>query len=498
MRIRSWISCAVAVLLAACGQPQTTPAGPGAQLLDGSDASLPAQSASQRQRHEFVLYDFHQHDRVNGERPRGGLVVGPYGSLFGTASRGGALGCPAGKGTCGAVYIMANSDSGYIEFPLHIFCKKRGCPDGALPYSDVTFDRSRAMYGTTYEGGANNSGVVFGLRPSRQGSYKESVLYSFCPQKGCLDGSNPRSKLTIDAGAIYGTTLYGGSKNGGVVFKLTPSSSGYTESVLHEFTGADGLYPEAGVVADAGGALYGTTAGGGGSGCDTGCGVVFKLTPSGGSGCDTGCGVVFKLTPNGSQYTETVLHEFAGGGDGADPFAGLLLDKHGDLFGVTAEGGGTGCSGNGCGVVFEIRHTGTTYSESVLHAFEGTDGSSPGAALVFGREGQFYGTTFSGGLHGGGTVFAMKPAGSSYEFRTLYSFCELAKCADGENPLGGVALYRRDDLRHDVARRRKRRGHRLRIGQTERLKLRAASSVSPCCQTGLIALSGDALTGENL
>jgi uncharacterized repeat protein (TIGR03803 family) len=430
MRIRSCIPCAVALLLAACGQLQTTSAGPGPPLLGGPGASLPAapggplsaQPARRGQRREFVLYYFYRH--ANGARPRGGLAVGPYGSLFGTTSRGGRLGCPAKRGSCGAVYIMSNTDSGYIEFLLYRFCEERGCADGALPYADVTFDKSGAMYGTTYEGGANNGGVVFKLKPGKDGSYKESVLYSFCPQVGCEDGSNPRSKLILDAsGAIYGTTLYGGSKNGGVVFKLTPSSSGYTESVLHEFTGADGLHPEAGVVADAGGALYGTTASGGGS------------------GCDTGCGVVFKLTPNDSQYTETVLHEFAGGDDGIDPNAGLVLDKHGNLFGVTAEGGGAGCYGNGCGIVFEMKHAGTAYSESVLHAFGGTDGSAPDATLAFGKHGELYGTTSSGGLYREGTVFEMKPPHSSDEFRSLYSFCKLAKCADGKTPLGGVVLY---------------------------------------------------------
>lgn len=421
MRIRSWIPCAVAVLFAACGQPQTTPIGSDAQVAPG--ASLPAQPAGRTRLREFVLYNFYQHSS-NGGHPRGGLAVGLNGSLFGTTNRGGMLRCPDGKASCGTVYIMANTDSGYLEFPLYRFCEERGCADGALPYADVTVDKGGALYGTTYEGGTNNSGVVFKLTPKRDGSYKESVLYSFCPQAGCEDGSYPRSDVIRDAtGAIYGTTLYGGSKNSGVVFKLTPSSSGYTESVLHAFTGADGLYPEAGVVADAGGALYGTTATGGGSGCDTGCGVVFKLTPS------------------GSQYTETVLHAFTGGDDGTDPYAGLLLDKHGNLFGVTAEGGGTGCYGNGCGVVFEMKRAGTAYSESVLHAFAGTDGSAPVATLAFGKQGEIYGTTSSGGLHRGGTVFAMRHAHSSYEFRSLYNFCKLAKCADGEAPLGGVVLY---------------------------------------------------------
>src|SRR5579863_3284010 len=198
MRIRGWVPCAVGLLLAACGQPQTTPAGPGAAPLGGPGVPLTAGRAAssaqpaRRPRREFVLYDFF-HD--NGGRPRGGLAVGRYGSLFGTTSRGGGVGCPAKRGGCGTVYIMANTDSGYIGSLLYRFCKERGCADGALPYADVTFDKRGAMYGTTYEGGANNSGVVFKMTPKRNGSYKESVLYSFCPRVGCEDGSHPRSTL---------------------------------------------------------------------------------------------------------------------------------------------------------------------------------------------------------------------------------------------------------------------------------------------------------------
>ena len=423
MRIRSWIPCALFLLLAACGQPQTTPADTAAPLLSGTHASLEARPGH-RQRNEYVLFDFGNRYHDNGERPRSGLVVGPYGSLFGTTTRGGKLGCPGAGGSCGIVYVMSNTDSGYIEIPLYLFCQVRGCADGALPYAGVTFDKNKALYGTTYEGGAKNSGVVFKMPRRKNGWYaNEHVLYSFCAQARCADGSNPRGTLTIDAsGAIYGTTLYGGSKNGGVVFKLTPASSGYTESVLHAFTGPDGLYPEAGVIADANGALYGTTASGGAS------------------GCDTGCGVVYKLTPNGSQYTETVLHEFTGGSDGTDPYAGLVVDRHGNLFGVTVEGGGTGCAGNGCGIAFEMTPAGSTYTESVLHAFAGTDGSAPNSALLLGTNGELFGTTSSGGLNNEGTLFSMLP-GQSYAFRSLYSFCKYAKCTDGATPVGGIVRY---------------------------------------------------------
>ncbi len=419
MRIRSWIPLAIALSLAACGQPQTTPAGTGASLPVGTGAQ-PSQVTRQGHPFEFVLYSFYPHD--GGARPRSDLTLGPYGSLYGTTNRGGRLGCPAGRGSCGSVFVLANTDSGFLLFGLYQFCKLSGCADGKLPYAGVTFDKKRAMYGTTFEGGAHGGGVVFRLKQGRMAN-KESVLYSFCAQTNCADGSNPRSTLIVDqSGAFYGTTLYGGSKNGGIVFKLTPSSSGYAESVLHAFTGTDGLYPEAGVVADAGGALYGTTASGGMSGCDTGCGVVFKLTPS------------------SSGYTESALHEFGSGSDGTDPYAGLVMDKHGDLFGVTAMGGGTGCGGYGCGVVFELTRKGTAYQETVLHAFDGTDGSGADASLVFGNHGELYGTTSGGGLHGEGTVFAMRPAHSSYGFHSVYNFCTQKKCRDGASPLAGVFL----------------------------------------------------------
>jgi uncharacterized repeat protein (TIGR03803 family) len=167
------------------------------------------------------------------------------------------------------------------------------------------------------------------------------VLYPF---KGGSDGAFPEAGLIIDtAGTLYGTTHQGGNNacqgaGCGTVFKLSPGASGYTETVLHRFTGgSDGNGPAAGLVADAKGDLFGTTIAGG-TGCfAAGCGTVFKLSPPAG----------------GSQWTETVVYRFRGGRDGENPAAGLISDTNGVLYGTT-ERGGTGCDDAGCGTVFKV------------------------------------------------------------------------------------------------------------------------------------------------
>jgi uncharacterized repeat protein (TIGR03803 family) len=157
------------------------------------------------------------------------------------------------------------------------------------------------------------------------------VLYGF---KGGSDGTDPSAGLIADKqGALYGTTRFGGTGNGGTVFKLTPPAKGqtvWTETVLYRFCSlpncSDGASPFAGLIADNSGTLYGTTTGGG-----TG-GTVFKLTPP---------------AKGQTVWTGTVLYGFKGGSDGTDPYAGLIADKQGALYG-TMTGGGTG------GTVFKL------------------------------------------------------------------------------------------------------------------------------------------------
>lgn len=195
-----------------------------------------------------------------------------------------------------------------------------------------------------------------------------------------------------------------------MVFKVDKNGN---ETVLYSFTGgADGGFPEAGLVLDAAGNLYGTTESGG----DTSCGP-----PS-------GCGTVFKVDKAGN---ETVLHAFAGGTDGSTPLAGLVRDAVGDLYGTTVSGGSGGTSCGGCGTVFKVDRSGT---ETVLYSFAGDpDGASPEGGLIQDGEGNLYGTTAGGGANFNGTVFKLDKTGIE---TILYNF---AGQADGTGPAGTLA-----------------------------------------------------------
>ncbi|MGA2904008.1 MAG: choice-of-anchor tandem repeat GloVer-containing protein [Candidatus Korobacteraceae bacterium] len=215
--------------------------------------------------------------------------------------------------------------------------------DGAEPYAGLIFDAAGNLYGTTGNGGVNAGGTVLELTPAGGGNWAETVLYSFCSQTNCTDGANPSASLIFDAaGNLYSTTDAGGTYGDGTVFELTPTAGGgWTEQVLHSFNnnGTDGAYPYAGLIFDATGNLYGTTLNGGTYQCvDEGCGTVFELTPTAGGG-----------------WTEQVLHNFGNGTDGFWPYAGLILDAAGNLYGTTQLGGtGGNCGGYGCGTVFEL------------------------------------------------------------------------------------------------------------------------------------------------
>jgi uncharacterized repeat protein (TIGR03803 family) len=173
-------------------------------------------------------------------------------------------------------------------------------------------------------------GTVFEVSPNVGGGWTEKVLLSFGSNN---DGARPQAGLVMDAaGNLYGTTTLGGSGSSGTVFELDTNNN---ETVLYNFTGgADGAYPTAGLTQDAAGNLYGTTQSGGIGTC------MFGNIP--------GCGVVFKLDTNNN---ETVLHSFTGGSDGGMPKGGLIEDAQSNFYGTTYEGGGAKCD---CGVVFKL------------------------------------------------------------------------------------------------------------------------------------------------
>jgi uncharacterized repeat protein (TIGR03803 family) len=205
------------------------------------------------------------------------LLLGADGSLYGTTPSG-------GTNNAGTVFNLTPSGSGWTESLLYNFT---GAADGKAPVQGLVEDTQGNFYGTTFLGGsAANAGVVFKLAPNG-GSWTQSVIHTFA---GAPDGANPvEGRLVIDSqGNLYGTTLNGGLNNYGTVFKLTPNGSGWTESLLWNFTdGTDGAGPTGTLATDHQGNLYGATLFGGGylnnPNCTglgaPGCGVVFKLTP---------------------------------------------------------------------------------------------------------------------------------------------------------------------------------------------------------------------------
>jgi uncharacterized repeat protein (TIGR03803 family) len=255
------------------------------------------------------------------------------GDLYSTTEAGGLVGQDLG-----VVFKLDRADK---ETVLHTFT---GGADGAFPFAGLIRDDQGNLYGTTRYGGTYDVGTVFNVDPTG----KEAVLYSFT---GGTDGANPYAGLIRDKeGNLYGTTLYGGDLSCtlegpfgcGVVFRIDRSGQ---ETVLHSFTGGgDGGFPAAGLIQDEEGNLYGTTQFGGLASCSFYCGVVFKLDLTG---------------------KETVLHSFTGYADGSNPFAGLIRDETGNLYG-TASAGGPGTENNG--VVFKLDRMG---KETVLHTFTG-------------------------------------------------------------------------------------------------------------------------------
>ena len=360
------------------------------------------------------LITLHSFTGDDGANPEAGLIADPAGNLYGTTQRGGVTtteSCrPVG---CGTVFQL--TPSGTLNV-LHSFTGS----DGEEPFAGLIADAAGNLYGTTDSGGAPMScnittgcGTVFQLDTS--GTL--TVLHSFTNRR---DGNHPDAGLIADAaGNLYGTTLSGGDGGYGTVFQLDPSG---TLTVLYSFTGgSDGRSPVAGLIADAAGNLYGTTRG--------------QLGAMG--SCPLGCGTVFQLTPSG---TLNVLYSFTGS-DGSHPVAGLLADAAGNLYGTTSTGGDrTSCAAQfvgGCGTVFQLDPSGTL---TVLYNFTGgSDGASP-HALIADAAGNLYGTTQAGGApescnrpYGCGTVFQLTPSGS---LNVLHIFTG----SDGASPPAGLSL----------------------------------------------------------
>ncbi len=402
---------------------------------------------------ETALYAFA--GTADGNFPNGGLILDGNGNLYGTTNTGGDLSGCFGAG-CGVIFKVDRFGN---QIVLHTFHSN---PDGANPNGNLIRDTGGNLYGTAGDGGALNFGVVYKL----DGAGKETMLYSFpssprgsTPFAGVIRGGN---------GELYGTAFDGGLDDSGVVYKVDAQGK---ETILYTFTGgADGGFPDS-VIRDDEGNLYGTAGSGGDlSGCNNpyGCGLVYKLdsqgnqtvlyTFTGGSdgaypygslvrdaggnlygtagGGAANWGVVYKLSPAGQ---ETVLHTFTGGLDGGLPFGSLVRDSGGNLYGTTTFGGaGTGFP---AGVIFKLDPSG---KETVLHNFQcydPTNGCQPHAGLVRDDAGNFYGTTFfGGGPLDSGVVFKLDTTGKFTVLHTFACGSEVASpCGpDGGNPYDGV------------------------------------------------------------
>ncbi len=312
----------------------------------------------------------------------------------------------------GTVFELHPTGGGrWTEKILHSFGSGT---DGYNPWDSLILDFAGNLYGTTAQGGDLNCdapfgcGTAFELTPTASGSWTEKVLYTFTDNGS--DGKVPYAGLIFDGvGNLYGTTAYGGTgvcssvapTGCGTVFELAHQSNGaWVEKVLHSFNrnGIDGFSPYTSLTIDAVGNLYGTTIEGGINSCNDG---------------DNGCGTVFVLTPaTGGGWAERALHNFSDNGqDGRFPYATLILDASGNIYGTASAGGAGNDFAYDGGVAFELKRAGGgTWTEKVLHSFgSGTDGGYVLSGLVFDSSGNLYGTTQNGGPQGTGTLYEIKP-----------------------------------------------------------------------------------------
>ena len=358
--------------------------------------AIPAQAQT-----ETILYSFQgsKDSGPDGAYPQvGPTLVGT--TLYGTTWMGGS----AGVGTAWAVSTTTGK-----ETILHTF---QGSPtDGWEPLGGLGYYKG-SFYGTTIGAPCCYFGTIFEITKSGK-KYVETLLHEF---SGPPDGYGPEYVTPVfdSQGNLYGTTYVGGEPGNGTVFKMSP---GGTETVIHNFNcNSDGCYPESGVTLDKKGNLYGTAAGGGSTACGYGCGVLYEITAAG-------------------NYS--ILYSFLGGNDGFAPYAPPVLDKKGNLYGTT-ENGGSGLYGT----VYKFNPK--TGQKTILHNFSGeSDGASPWAgALVFDKAGNLYGTTLGGGIDGMcGTIYKIAPDGSNYTI--LYKFgCD----PDGGQPGGGVVFDKSGNL----------------------------------------------------
>ncbi|HVI10085.1 MAG TPA: choice-of-anchor tandem repeat GloVer-containing protein [Candidatus Binatia bacterium] len=352
-------------------------AGGPAGVLGGCNQVYELSPTSGGQWQVTVIYKF-QNCAQNGMYPLGSLSIDKEGNLYGSEYNSLSDGS-------GQVYELKKRPGGNWLFGvLHNFPPSEGGPVG-----DLTFDSAGNIYGATYYASTAFDGEVFELSPQSNGTWKESILYTFnytAPPAGPADG------LTFDSqGNLYGPAFYGSHGGYGAIYKLSPQSNGsWALTTLYNFkSGPDGSEPNSKLVFDSEGNLYGTA-------LEPANGQVFQLRPAG-----------------GGLWTKTTIHAFlqSNQSDGRQPLGTLVFDSKGNLYGET-EFGGTGCNQNLCGVIYELSpQAGGSWTETILHQFESAeDGSEPQGGITLDGAGNIYGTTYHGGSrYGYGTIFEITP-----------------------------------------------------------------------------------------
>jgi len=280
-----------------------------------------------------------------------------------------------------------------------IILHRLGGTDGDEPVGPLVRDGSGNLYGETTTGGSNGGGVAYEISP-RGARWKETVLHNF----SMADGVNPLGGLTLDdAGNLYGTEFSGPAYGGGV-FELSPAVAGtWNFTQLYTFIGLspEGSNPYGGVLRDESGDLYGTTY-------------------YGGADC---CGTVFRLSPSQNGWTASVLHSFRDKHDGAYPAAAIIRNTSGTFYGTTSEGGDGHCGDGegdkaGCGTIFALTSTRHRITETQLYDFQNNEENAPYAPLTFGQAGVLYGTA-------GYDVFELVPLdGGGWQKQVIYEFKE--------------------------------------------------------------------------
>jgi uncharacterized repeat protein (TIGR03803 family) len=397
-------------------------------------------------------------DTTMGDMPIGQLIEGADGKLYGTTS---VSSSPSG----GGVFRVNKDGSDFVTL-----CKFGLVPnDCSNSWAGLVQGGNGSFYGTTFFGGTNTLGTVFRVTPSGNGGYTNKILKSFTGNNG--DGANPSCKLIVGTdGWLYGTTYNGGSNNVGVIFKMQTNGVGFTN--LHTFstTTTDSSHPLAGLVQGTNGMLFGVSSNGAASAGGavfriatngTGYTILHSFTGASGDGmypvanlvCDTnntlygvtllggasGFGTIFKINGDGSGYT--VLTNLTGSGNapGAQPRGSLAFGDDGLLYGTAELGGRTNH-----GTVFRLSKNGSGYT--VLHNFDFstdvTDGRNPRAGLAKGSDGAFYGTTFAGGQSPNtnfnfvtdlGTIFSLGPRPPNDAFVNRIPLVGLDATAAGYN-----------------------------------------------------------------